>query len=122
MAKNDKKEVLILDDEKAQRALEDALLSNAFVKVSKIEQLEKFRKGILALHAKGVSTENIKKVIDESGSGHTFALDMIRKFIAQNTVKPVQAVPAAVVAPKSAPAPAVAAPVAQTVLAAGVKK
>lgn len=122
MAKNDKKEVLVLDDEKALRALEDALRSDAFVKVSKIEQLAKFKGAILALHAKGVSAENIKKVIDESGSGHTFATDMIRKFIAKNAVKTMQSVPAAVVAPKPAPAPAVAAPVAQTVLAAGVRK
>lgn len=122
MAKNDKKEVLILDDEKAQRALEDALRSDAFVKVSKIDQLAKFKGAIMALHAKGVSAENIKKVIDESGSGHTFATDMIRKFIAKNAVRPMQSVPAAVVGARPAPAPAVASPIAPQVFASGVKK
>jgi len=121
MARLDKNEVKLLD-EKVFKALQDALSSGAYVVTPQIKKLEKFKEPILALHAAKVSAEKIAKIINDSESGHRFATDTLRKFIAEHTRKPVQSVPAPVVVPKPAPAPMVAAPLAPQVLAAGVKK
>lgn len=88
MAKFDKKEVQLFDD-KAFKALDDALTSGKYVAVPKIDQLLKFKDHILKLSDKGVSSEKITQIINDSGSGYRFGSATVRQFIAEHGSKRV---------------------------------